>query len=59
VTDERYHALNGKEEIPLTEEEIKQGWHFCWEFDGLVRNSNEEEFKCDCNEYQNQTKGTP
>lgn len=29
--------------IPLTEEEIKEGWHFCREFDGLLVNSNDLE----------------
>ncbi len=44
--------LNGPKDYNLTDEEIKQGWHFCLEFDGLCRNSNEEDFKCTCNEYQ-------
>jgi len=44
--------LNCPADHKLTDEEIKQGWHFCHEFDGLCRNSNEEDFKCDCNEYQ-------
>ena len=44
MSDERYNFLmsfEGQEE-KLTEDEIKQGWHFCLEFDGLLRNNNEE-----------------
>lgn len=36
---------------PLTQTEIDEGWHFCHEFDGLLRTNNEEGengFKCDC-----------
>ena len=48
MTDERYHALmNQYQELPLTQEEIKEGWHFCLEFDDLLRNNNEEDFKCE------------
>lgn len=52
MTKKRYMQLNGPKDYNLTDEEIKQGWHFCLEFDGLCRNSNEEDFKCTCNEYQ-------
>lgn len=52
MTKERYNQVNGPIDYKLTDDEIKQGWHFCCEFDGLCRNSNEEDFKCDCNEYQ-------
>ena len=48
MTDERYRFLMKNDEEPLTEEELAAGWHFCWEFDGLLRNNNEEDFKCDC-----------
>jgi len=56
MTAKRYNELNGPEEHKLTQDEIKEGWHFCYEFDGLCRNSNEEDFKCKCNEFQNQPK---
>lgn len=48
MTDERYTELMADKGIELTPNEIKSGWHFCWEFDGLLRNNNEEEFQCDC-----------
>ncbi len=53
MTNERYNPLNSFEGSELTESEIFEGWHFCSEFDGLCRNSNDESFKCGCNEYQN------
>ena len=49
MTDERWRALMADEELHLTPEEIKEGWHWCYDFDGLLRNNNEEDFKCDCN----------
>lgn len=53
MTKARYKELNGPVDHQLTDEEIKQGWHFCQEFDGLCRNSNDpDEHRCDCNEYQ-------
>jgi len=36
MTDERYNALMRSDVLPLTEAEIADGWHFCWEFDGLL-----------------------
>jgi hypothetical protein len=50
MTNERYHflmSIEGEKES-LTPEEVKEGWHFCWEFDGLLRNNNEDTFKCTC-----------
>lgn len=59
MTEERYNQLNGPDDHELTDEEIKQGWHFCHEFDGLCRNSNDpEEYICNCNEYQRQRPST-
>ena len=52
MTEERYnHLMKFDCEENLTQDEVKEGWHFCLEFDGLLRNNNEEEpeaFKCDC-----------
>jgi hypothetical protein len=43
----RYAALmNGKAE--LTQEEINEGWHFCWERDGLLIHPTWDEYEC-CN----------
>jgi hypothetical protein len=53
MTTGRYKQLNGPDEFAITDEELKEGWHFCIEFDGLCRNSNDEVFKCNCNEFQN------
>jgi hypothetical protein len=53
MNEKRYKELNGPDDHELTDDEIKSGWHFCHEFDGLCRNSNEEEFKCTCNKFQN------
>jgi len=39
MTDERYHQLNDwttPNTSLLTLEEKNQGWHFCWEWDGLL-----------------------
>lgn len=38
----------GYENGMLTEEEIKEGWHFCMEMDGLLANSNEPDGDCFC-----------
>lgn len=56
MTDERFKFLMSEQgfDANLTKEELEQGWHFCYEFDGLLRNNNEEDknehgFKCSCN----------
>ena len=37
MTDERYNALmDFDSNLPLTKEELDEGWHFCMEFDGLL-----------------------
>ena len=54
MTDERWRALMADDKLDLTPEEIKEGWHFCYEFDGLLRNNNEEDFKCDCERLKNE-----
>lgn len=48
MTDERYNFLMGNRDAVLTVEELADGWHWCLEFDGLLRNNKEEEFQCDC-----------
>ncbi len=52
MTKERYRALmEWDSDLPLTREEIAQGWHFCPEFDGLLRSNLAQEpgeFECDC-----------
>lgn len=50
MSSERWHELMW-EQSELTTEEIVQGWHFCWEFDGLLvgPDMTEQEF-CTCME---------
>lgn len=43
MTHERWLELEKNQELTLTEEEIKNGWHFCPEWDGLLVNSNDDE----------------
>lgn len=46
MSQERYHHLmNSKDK--LTAEEIAQGWHFCWEWDGLLYGPDMSQ-KCGC-----------
>lgn len=40
MTDERYHALMDNDDLPLTREEIAEGWQKCHEFDRLLRSNN-------------------
>jgi len=51
MTDQRYFDLcnDFEEEFHLTSEELRQGWHFCWEYDGLLCNANHPDCKdCGC-----------
>ena len=37
MTEERYRSLMDDDPAPsLTEAEIQLGWHFCWDWDGLL-----------------------
>lgn len=37
MTTQRYDALNHPASVlELTEQEISEGWHFCYDFDGLL-----------------------
>ena len=36
MKDERWWALMEDDSLPLTDEEILQGWHFCPDWDGLL-----------------------
>lgn len=40
MTPERHSQLMRNDDLELTEEEIKAGWHFCWEEDGLLRTND-------------------
>lgn len=50
----RWQDLMNNEELKLTEEEITNGWHFCYAWDGLLVGPGmmEKEF-CHC--YENQS----
>ena len=50
MTKERYHQLMSADEddAKLTNEEMAEGWHWCWEMDGLLANSNEPNGDCFC-----------
>lgn len=48
MTTERYLEIVRNDETKLTPEEIKEGWHFCGEMDGLLANSNEPDGDCFC-----------
>jgi hypothetical protein len=42
----RWDEIMNDESIPLTEEEIADGWHFCWEWDQLLVGPGMVELKC-------------
>ena len=51
MTRARYNLLMTSDSEPLTDAEIKEGWHFCCEWDGLLIHPDDEEAKCcTCNE---------
>lgn len=57
MTKERWKLVQENDNEQLTAAEIAQGWHFCYEFDGLLRQPQDEDdvlhlkgegFKCTC-----------
>ena len=47
MTDERYRDLMNFDSMArLTHEEQDQGWHFCYEFDGLLVGPQMDELLC-------------
>lgn len=36
MTENRWQHLMKDQDAELTESEIQEGWHFCWDFDGLL-----------------------
>jgi hypothetical protein len=48
MTDERYSELMNDDSTELTHDEIKEGWHFCPEMDGLLANPNIPDGDCFC-----------
>jgi hypothetical protein len=49
MTDKRYHELMRDDSLPITKQEMDQGWHFCYEWDGLLvgPGMSEQDF-CSC-----------
>jgi hypothetical protein len=49
MTQRRHNELMLSMDVKLTEDEMKYGWHFCYEFDGLVTNAHDPEMRnCGC-----------
>jgi len=48
MTRERYDLLMKDDTVPLSDAELKDGWHFCYEFDGLLVGPGMGEASC-CN----------
>ena len=42
----RYVQLTRTHEANLTEKEVKDGWHFCCEWDGMLIHSSHPEAEC-------------
>lgn len=46
---ERWKALMENDDLKLTSDELEQGWHFCWDWDGLLVGPGMMELKhCHC-----------
>jgi hypothetical protein len=49
MTKKRYNLLMKNDDEPLTQKEQREGWHFCWDWDGLLISPDMGEFKfCTC-----------
>ncbi len=49
MTEDRLNAFWEDENLELTFKELKEGWHFCWEWDGLLVGPGMQELKaCTC-----------
>jgi hypothetical protein len=48
MTDERWLQLMNSDTEPLTEQELKEGWHFCPEWDGLLMHRVITPEDCSC-----------
>ena len=52
MSKDRWTQLMLDEDLELTAEEIKNGWHFCVEFDGLLIGPGMDEMKnCECSKH--------
>ena len=51
MTENRWRILMADDLVALTEDEIKDGWHFCCEWDGLLVGPGMKETEhCQCAE---------
>lgn len=48
MTPERSRELNSATSGKLTADEMRQGWHFCWDWDGLLVNVNDRDGEGAC-----------
>jgi hypothetical protein len=46
MTDLRWSDLMNDDGLPLTSEEIAEGWHFCYDWDGLLVGPGMKEMEC-------------
>jgi hypothetical protein len=46
MTNERWKELWENQELELTEQEIVEGWHFCYDWDGLLIGPGMMEMEC-------------
>lgn len=53
MTDQRYNELMEDMDKNLTNEEIEEGWHFCWEWDGLLVGPGMEDELEPCHCFEN------
>jgi hypothetical protein len=51
MTSKRHKELMANQDLCLTPEEIAEGWHFCWDWDGLLIHKDDREAEiCSCQE---------
>lgn len=48
MTNERYRELNADQTTTLTPDEFDLGWHFCYDWDGLLVNAYDDEGEGSC-----------
>jgi hypothetical protein len=46
MSETRYQALMHDDSLRLTPEEIREGWHFCYDWDGLLIGPGMPELEC-------------
>lgn len=48
MTPERWKWLQyeGPEDVRLTKDEVKEGWHFCFDWDCLLIHKDDPEYDC-------------